>query len=75
MVAAVALLGLALLDSAAAQLERTSALRFDLFAALACDALTWFANHAYLRGSVPHARAVSAANFVWTRTTALRGGS
>jgi hypothetical protein len=24
---------------------------------------------------VPHARAVSAANFVWTRTTALRGGT
>ncbi|KAH8061888.1 N,N-dimethylaniline monooxygenase [Aureococcus anophagefferens] len=59
----------------AAFLERTSALRFDLFAALACDALTWFANHAYLRGSVPHARAVSAANFVWTRTTALQNGS
>ncbi|KAH8082916.1 N,N-dimethylaniline monooxygenase [Aureococcus anophagefferens] len=36
---------------------------------------TWFANHAYLRGSVPHARAVSAANFVWTRTTALQNGS
>lgn len=69
-----ALLALALLDAGAARFERTRALRLDVFSALACDTLTWFAENAELKGSLLHGRAFFAVNYVASQIADIVAG-